>query len=236
MRRYGFPAATLRVLAVGPSPYISDLEAMAVEAFRTRDPAFGYNIMPGGLCNPMEVPEIAKAVGLKLRGRKNPEEIRLKKQVCWTPERRAAESRRHKGKVITPEHRQKLRDAAKRRRELNPPKPKIRKKRSSGRSHREAALARWTPSDRMAEDLARDFWMDGSITMKSALSQMQGWARRSAYRVFGRRYTQPPRILETILADAKGLFEQGICPHAVACITGISTTHIKRLSKKWGYA
>jgi hypothetical protein len=94
----------MRPLLVGPSDHIAEMERAAIRAWETQNPECGYNLLPGGEFNPMAVPEIAKLAGRKLRGRENTPALKRKKRDSWTPERRAAESARHKGKKISAEH------------------------------------------------------------------------------------------------------------------------------------
>ena len=88
-RKYGAP--TLRVLAVLSTEDLLTTEKRAIRIFNTLVPN-GYNITPGGDTPPMSVPSVAA----KLVGRPRPLEVR------------EAISAKHRGKILTLEHRAKL--------------------------------------------------------------------------------------------------------------------------------
>ena len=66
-RKYGAPTAS--ALGVFEDHYLMDAEKAAVAAFRTQSP-HGYNMTPGGESPPTLVPEIAKRIGAKNKGKK----------------------------------------------------------------------------------------------------------------------------------------------------------------------
>lgn len=77
-----YPGATIRTLVVGTCDYIHDLETKAIEAFRTADREFGYNVGLGGDFNPMlgrrHTPEALAKIGAASRARVRTAETKAK--------------------------------------------------------------------------------------------------------------------------------------------------------------
>ena len=71
MRKYG-DAIEWRAVVVGSKEYILDLEERAIQAFKSRDRRFGYNVAMGGAASPMLTPEVAAKRGRTMTGRPHP--------------------------------------------------------------------------------------------------------------------------------------------------------------------
>lgn len=103
LRKY--PTACLRVIAIGPSDYIRDLETKIIAAYSTTDRRFGYNFGPGGDFNPMagkrHSPEAIAKISAAGRGR------------ARTPESRAKTSASLKGRPVPSERKSKISAATK---------------------------------------------------------------------------------------------------------------------------
>jgi hypothetical protein len=120
IRKYGRDNFELKPLVVGPTDYILDLEARAIEAFGLRNRTLGYNIRFGGRASPMKNPEIAAKVAAKNRGRKLSEERRARMIASALGRRcsdeaianmRAAQRLRRETTVVSPETGAKIRAA-----------------------------------------------------------------------------------------------------------------------------
>lgn len=105
IRRFGFEAVRQQILVVGPREFILDMEAKAIAAFQTRKAAYGYNMSAGGQANPMDNPLSRQKMARSLTGRKDSDDVKARKRASWTPERRAAMSKAHKGKTLSAVHR-----------------------------------------------------------------------------------------------------------------------------------
>ncbi len=114
IKKHGCPR--LSVLCTGPRNYILDLEIKAIEAFKTQDSRFGYNISAGGESSPALVKEVAEKIRATLTGRKRPPEFCAKMSAAQlgrkrgprSPEVRANMSAAQKGRTLgplSPEHR-----------------------------------------------------------------------------------------------------------------------------------
>lgn len=106
IRRFGFQNVRQEILLIGATPFILEMEACAIAEMRMRDATIGYNMAAGGGANPMDDPDVRQKVRLAQIGRKETPEVCAKKKASWTPERRAAMSALHKGKVISKAHRE----------------------------------------------------------------------------------------------------------------------------------
>ena len=107
IKKHGSPVLT--VLCTGLKDYIADLEILAIEAFKTRDRKFGYNISLGGNISPSTIKEVAAKIGSAHRGRKLSLEIRGKisagaKGRVISPEQRVKMSAAKKGRKLSFEH------------------------------------------------------------------------------------------------------------------------------------
>lgn len=109
-RKHGPPK--LVVLAVISEADLYETERRAVAAYGTRHP-HGYNATDGGDIPPSLDPLIAKKIGDALRGRKLPEDVRLKLVAAVTGRLHSAEAKKRmseaqKGRKMTAEHRANL--------------------------------------------------------------------------------------------------------------------------------
>jgi len=107
--RYYGDAITWRTLVIGDRDYILDLEAKAIEAFKTRDKRIGYNISLGGEASPSLVPETAAKISASKKGRKGRKlsetELKMLRERIADPELQARRIAAIKAKWADPDFR-----------------------------------------------------------------------------------------------------------------------------------
>lgn len=272
LEKYQKQGVIMQVMAVGEERYILDLEVKAIAAFRSTDPDFGYNVLPGGEINPMRNPATVEKMRRSLTGRKDPPEVIAKKRASWTPERHEknrlkARSQRHtpesrakisaslRGRKHSPESIEKMKAAQ---RKIAAPRPQwVRDKISQAvkgmtltaeqvERHRlrlsseetrskiaAASQVRWLRQNgpRMSEQEAISHWKNSSLTEAGALEKMTGWNKRTARRIFGKRGIFYKKFPAAIIAEVHHRVLRGEGAPTISRATGVSSTHIYRLTK-----
>lgn len=95
IRKYGEEKVKFRVLCIGGLEFISELEVRAIRHMKTNDRRFGYNQTAGG--EGVELTIEARAI------------LSAKVRRAWaSPELREAQSKRFRGRTITPEQRARI--------------------------------------------------------------------------------------------------------------------------------
>jgi len=102
LRKY--PDAVFNILVIGPEPYIFELERKAIAAYQTRDTSLGYNQAPGGETSPVA------GIGHSLESRRKMSLSQKERKIL--PGERDAFIHSAKGRITSPDHRQRLKEAA----------------------------------------------------------------------------------------------------------------------------
>lgn len=125
IRTYGSEAFRVFEIARAPKSELDACERHWIAELGAMHPRTGFNMTRGGDANPMEAPELRAKVSAALKGRPKPEIAGDAHHMRLRPESRAKVSAALKGKYtgdkssmwgrsLTPEHRQKLIEAASR--------------------------------------------------------------------------------------------------------------------------